>query len=233
MLGPVALVLVARRAQQRRFGSPLASHEAYAGAMYRLDNDPDSPLYRFPDDKFEGAAILVGLAGAGVGMYMFIVWPFGPVWAFVPIFVALPAYVFVATVVCYLRRRWILSWRRARDSARSGEMDGTPHGVPRPGKILKAELDARGIRPESAARELGLPQKRLVRIIHGSRRLGPDTALRLGEYFGDPPHHWSDLQSRYDLAVRGLLLGAVIESIPRALDVRLSAPPPVSAHTGS
>jgi addiction module HigA family antidote len=38
-------------------------------------------------------------------------------------------------------------------------------------------------------------------IIAGKRAISPETALRLGRYFGNEPEFWLSMQASYDLAM--------------------------------
>ncbi len=46
---------------------------------------------------------------------------------------------------------------------------------------------------------LRVPANRLTAIINGKRGITPDTALRLGHYFGNGPRIWLAMQISYDL----------------------------------
>ncbi len=70
-----------------------------------------------------------------------------------------------------------------------------------PGRILKRELSARGVSANGLALALRVPSGRVTDILNGKRSLSPDTALRLGRYFGNSPRFWANLQTAYDLAV--------------------------------
>jgi antitoxin HigA-1 len=48
------------------------------------------------------------------------------------------------------------------------------------------------------ARATGVPPTRVNDIIHGRRRITPDTAARLAIYFRTTPDLWLNLQARYD-----------------------------------
>ena len=48
------------------------------------------------------------------------------------------------------------------------------------------------------AKDIGVPARRINEIVK-SLRATPDTALRLGLYFGMSPEFWINLQSHYDL----------------------------------
>lgn len=70
-----------------------------------------------------------------------------------------------------------------------------------PGEILKDELDVRGLSINRFAHYLGVPPGRISQIIQGKRSISPDTALRLGRYFGNSPQFWMNLQVQHDLAI--------------------------------
>jgi len=70
-----------------------------------------------------------------------------------------------------------------------------------PGRILKRELQARALSANGLALALRVPSGRITGILNGQRAVTPDTALRLGRYFGNSPRFWANLQTAYDLAV--------------------------------
>ncbi len=69
-----------------------------------------------------------------------------------------------------------------------------------PGRILKRELAARNISATALALALRVPGNRISEIVAGKRAVTPDTALRLGAYFGNSPRFWLNLQTSFDLA---------------------------------
>ncbi len=79
-----------------------------------------------------------------------------------------------------------------------------------PGEILKDELKARGLSANRLSLDLGVPSGRIVEILNRRRGVTPDTALRLGRYFGNSPQFWMNLQVQYDLAVAERKHGAEI-----------------------
>ncbi len=79
-----------------------------------------------------------------------------------------------------------------------------------PGRILKRELSARGLSANRLALALRVPSGRITQILNRKRSISPETALRLGQYFGNSPQFWINLQSRYDLAVVEQKMGAQI-----------------------
>jgi len=76
-----------------------------------------------------------------------------------------------------------------------------------PGRILKRELAARGLSANRLALALRVPSGRITSILNGKRAVSPETALRLGRYFGNSAQFWMNLQTRYDLAVAQRDLG--------------------------
>lgn len=72
--------------------------------------------------------------------------------------------------------------------------------IAHPGRLLKRELEARGLSANRLALDLGVPSGRITDIVNGRRSITADTALRLGRYFGTGARFWLDLQSQYDIA---------------------------------
>ena len=70
-----------------------------------------------------------------------------------------------------------------------------------PGRVLKRELAARGLSANRLAISLRLPSGRITDILNGKRGVSPDTALRLGRYFGNSARFWLNLQTACDLAI--------------------------------
>jgi addiction module HigA family antidote len=79
-----------------------------------------------------------------------------------------------------------------------------------PGEILKEELAARGLSANRLSLDLAVPPGRIVKILNHKRAITPETALRLGRYFGNAPQFWMNLQVQYDLAVAEREHGAEI-----------------------
>jgi addiction module HigA family antidote len=76
-----------------------------------------------------------------------------------------------------------------------------------PGRVLRRELDARGLSANRLALSLRLPSGRITDILNGKRGISPETALRLGRYFGNSARFWLNLQMAYELAVAERALG--------------------------
>jgi addiction module HigA family antidote len=69
-----------------------------------------------------------------------------------------------------------------------------------PGEVLNEEfLVPLGISQYRLAKEIGISARRINEIVHGDRSITPDTALRLGRYFGISAQFWLNLQTRHDL----------------------------------
>ena len=80
-----------------------------------------------------------------------------------------------------------------------------------PGLTLAAEMKARDLTANALALRLRVPANRLSDIVRGKRGISPETALRLGRYFGNGAALWLALQAKYDLAIAQRDLGATIE----------------------
>ena len=80
-----------------------------------------------------------------------------------------------------------------------------------PGRTLAAELAARGLTANALALKLRVPASRISEIVRGYRAISPETALRLGRYFGTSAQFWTNLQANYDLAIARQEFGATIE----------------------
>jgi len=69
-----------------------------------------------------------------------------------------------------------------------------------PGEILREEFVLpMDLTANQLALELRVPVSRMYDIIHERRGITPDTAARLGRYFGTSAHFWMNLQNTYDL----------------------------------
>ncbi len=87
-----------------------------------------------------------------------------------------------------------------------------------PGEVLKGEMEELGLSARRLAMALGVPTNRITNIVHETRALTADTALRLARYFGTSPEFWLNLQSAYELRRTQQKDGARIaqEVVPRA-----------------
>lgn len=87
-----------------------------------------------------------------------------------------------------------------------------------PGDILKEELEVRGMSASALALALRVPSGRITEILNGRRAVTPDTALRLGRYFGNSAIFWLNLQKNHDLYRAEQEHGARIEAEVRPAD---------------
>jgi len=79
-----------------------------------------------------------------------------------------------------------------------------------PGKILADEMRARALSANALALKLRVPANRITEIVNGKRSISPETAIRLGHYFGTGAGLWIRLQADYDLAQAEKQIGAAI-----------------------
>jgi addiction module HigA family antidote len=83
-----------------------------------------------------------------------------------------------------------------------------------PGEVLAEEyLAPLGVTQHKLAVEIGVPPRRINEIVHGTRRITADTALRLARYFGTSERFWMNLQGRYDLEVERDRLAGELDRI--------------------
>ena len=69
-----------------------------------------------------------------------------------------------------------------------------------PGEILLEEfMRPMGITGRQLASDIDVSPSRISEIVHGTRPITADTALRLGLFFSMDPRFWINLQSEYDL----------------------------------
>jgi antitoxin HigA-1 len=89
-----------------------------------------------------------------------------------------------------------------------------------PGEVLLEEfLAPMGLSQYRLAKDISVPARRINEIVHGTRAVSADTALRLARYFGTSERFWLNLQAQYDLDVEYDLIGDRIEKeiTPRAV----------------
>lgn len=81
-----------------------------------------------------------------------------------------------------------------------------------PGEVLREEfLKPLGLTQYRVAKSLKVPARRINEIVHGTRAVSADTALRLARFFGTSDRFWLNLQTAYDLDVERDRLGDRLE----------------------
>lgn len=71
-----------------------------------------------------------------------------------------------------------------------------------PGEILAEDfLKPLGISQYRIAKAIGVPPTRIGEIVHGKRRITPDTALKLSKALGLSERYWINIQTDYDIEV--------------------------------
>ncbi|MGH7230713.1 MAG: HigA family addiction module antitoxin [Nitrospiraceae bacterium] len=76
-----------------------------------------------------------------------------------------------------------------------------------PGVYLKELLEELELSQYRLAHDIGVPAMRINHIVHRTRPVTAELALRLGRYFGQSPRYWLNLQSRYEMDVAEDALG--------------------------
>ncbi len=71
-----------------------------------------------------------------------------------------------------------------------------------PGEVLLEEfLLPMGISQYRLAKAIDVPPRRINEIVHGKRRITPETGVRLSRALGLTDLYWITMQATYDLAV--------------------------------
>lgn len=87
-----------------------------------------------------------------------------------------------------------------------------------PGEVLAADfLEPLGLSQYRLARDISVPPRRINEIVHGTRAISADSALRLARYFGTSDRFWLNLQARYDLEMERDHLGTRLAKEVRVL----------------
>ncbi|MCK5306317.1 MAG: HigA family addiction module antidote protein [Candidatus Omnitrophica bacterium] len=93
-----------------------------------------------------------------------------------------------------------------------------------PGEILLEEfLKPMEITQYRIAKEINVPARRINEIVHGTRSISANTALRFGKYFNMSPQFWLNLQSHYDLEVEEDRIGKKINKEINSLAMTYTA----------
>jgi addiction module HigA family antidote len=83
-----------------------------------------------------------------------------------------------------------------------------------PGEILLEEfLKPLGISQYRLAKTIDVPARRINEIVHGTRAITPDTAIRLSRALGTSDRFWINLQARYDVDRQLAAHGAELDKI--------------------
>jgi addiction module HigA family antidote len=81
-----------------------------------------------------------------------------------------------------------------------------------PGEVLLHEfLKPLELSQYRLAKSLKVPARRINEIVHGTRAISADTALRLARFFSTSDRFWLNLQAAYDLDVERDRRGAAIK----------------------
>lgn len=74
-------------------------------------------------------------------------------------------------------------------------------GMPHPATVLAKRMKAARVSATRLASDVGVPTNRITSVLNREFGISPDTAARLGYWFGDADDGWSwlELQARHDL----------------------------------
>ena len=83
----------------------------------------------------------------------------------------------------------------------TGIVTGEAIPLTTPGDVLRAEfMEPMSLSAYTLAKQTGVPANRITAILHGTRAVTADTALRLAARFGTSAELWMTLQMKHDLA---------------------------------
>ncbi len=90
-----------------------------------------------------------------------------------------------------------------------------------PGEILREEfLLPLRMTAYALAKACHVPRTRIERLASEKTPVTPDTALRLGRYFGTSPDFWLNIQARYDIETAYAATEKELKAIvPRELEL--------------
>ena len=93
-----------------------------------------------------------------------------------------------------------------------------------PGEILLEDwLKPMGLSQYALAKGIDVPPRRINEIVEGLRGITPDTALRLGAFFGTDAQSWLNLQSHFDIETARDSLQDVLSRIESTAKVAAAA----------
>ena len=77
----------------------------------------------------------------------------------------------------------------------------TPFIATHPGEMLADELEARGIKQQEFAQQIGMQKSQLNEIIKGKRSMNAEVAVLVEAALGISADFWLKAQNNYDLAL--------------------------------
>jgi HTH-type transcriptional regulator/antitoxin HigA len=77
----------------------------------------------------------------------------------------------------------------------------TPFTATHPGEILADELEARDIKQQAFAQQIGMQKSQLNEIIKGKRSINAEVAVLLEAALDIPADFWLKAQNNYDIAL--------------------------------
>lgn len=87
-----------------------------------------------------------------------------------------------------------------------------------PGTILLEEfLIPMDISQTRLAKDIGMPPRRINKIVRGERGISADTALRLARYFGMSVEFWTGIQTHYEVEMARMALADRLEQEVKVL----------------
>lgn len=79
--------------------------------------------------------------------------------------------------------------------------------------LVEEFMEPLNISAYKLAKDIKVPVSRIQDIIHGKRKITPDTSIRLGRYFGVSERYFLNIQNEID--IRNLLTTNDFNNIPK------------------
>lgn len=93
-------------------------------------------------------------------------------------------------------------------------MTDKAHAPITPGEILLEDfLRPMGVSQYRLAKTIGVPPRRINEIVHGTRRITPETGVRLAKALGLSERYWLNIQADYDIEIEKDCHQAEIDAI--------------------
>jgi len=98
-------------------------------------------------------------------------------------------------------------------------MPKTKTNLKTPAEVLQSYIDEYQINPFSLSKSIKMAYQSVANILKGKGKISANIAIRLGQYFGNTPQFWLDIQAQSEIAELSSdkKFTAVLSKIPKAV----------------
>ena len=88
-----------------------------------------------------------------------------------------------------------------------------------PAEVLQSYIDEYQINPFSLSKSIKMAYQSVANILKGKGKISANIAIRLGQYFGNSPQFWLDIQAQLEIAELSSdkKFTAILNKIPKAV----------------